>query len=230
MSVRVTPAEPAAGPVALAAGGGGARPARSGLRWAAWVLGGATILGAVLLIACELAAARVPQHRAALEDLIRQQTGLNVSFSELSVRWGWYGPEVVFHSVVLGEPAGRGALLRAPQLIVGLDAWRMVRSGQLQAGRITLVNPDIDLGAGVSLAGAPATGAGREPRLAAGGRWWSGGRGGRIDIQGGTLRWPLTGAPLPLTLSVRHAQLRRLASAWSADALVLLPASLGASA
>jgi len=230
MSVHVTPAEPAAGPVALAAGGGGARPARTGLRWAAWVLGGATILGAVVLIACELAAARVPQHRAALEELIRQQTGLNVSFSELSVGWGWYGPEVVFHSVVLGEPGGRGALLRAPQLIVGLDAWRMVRSGQLQAGRITLVNPDIDLGAGADLAGAPATGPGREPLLTAGARLLSRWRDGRIDIQGGTLRWPLTGAPLPLTLTVRHAQLRRLASAWSADALVLLPASLGASA
>src|SRR5258705_37775 len=127
MSVRVTPAEPAAGPVALAAGGGGARPARTGLRWAAWVLGSATILGAVL-------------------------------------------------------------------------------------------------------AGAPATGPGREPLLTAGARLLSRWRDGRIDIQGGTLRWPLTGAPLPVTLTVRHAQLRRLASAWSADALVLLPASLGASA
>src|ERR1700730_4209242 len=200
MSVRVTPAEPAAGPVALVAGGGAARPARSAVRLAAWVLGGATILGAVVLIACELAAARVPQHRAALEELIRQQTGLNVSFSELSVRWGWYGPEVVFHGVVLGEPGGRGALLRAPQLIVGLDAWGMVRSGR------------------------------GEPLLSAGARLLSRWRDGRIDIQGGTLRWPLTGAPLPLTLSVRHAQLRRLATAWSADALVLLPASLGASA
>src|SRR5260370_26415817 len=148
MRVRVKPAEPAAGPVAPGAGGGAASAARAGLRWALWMLGGGTILGAVVLIAWELAAARVPQHRAALEELIRQQTGLNVSFSELSVRWGWYGPEAVFHSVVLGEPGGRGVLLRAPQLIVGLDAWRMVHSGQLDAGRITLVSPDIDLGAG----------------------------------------------------------------------------------
>jgi uncharacterized protein YhdP len=228
--VRVKPAEPAAGPVAPAAPGAAARLARAGLRWALWMLGGATILGAVVLIAWELAAARVPQHRAALEELIRQQTGLNVSFSELGVRWGWYGPEAVFHSVVLGEPGGRGALLRAPQLIVGLDAWRMVRSGRLEAGRITLVDPDIDLGAGADLAGARAGGAGYEPVLSAGARLLSRWRDGRIDLQGGTLRWPLTGAPLPLTLNVRHAQLRRQASSWSADALVLLPASLGASA
>ncbi len=194
------------------------------------MLGGATLLGAVVLVAWELAAARVPQHRAALEELIRQHTGLNVSFSELGVRWGWYGPEAVFNSVVLGEPGGRGALLRAPQLIVGLDAWRMVRSGRLEAGRITLVDPDIDLGAGADLAGVRAGGAGHEPVLSAGARLLSRWRDGRIDLQGGTLRWPLTGAPLPLTLNVRHAQLRRQASSWSADALVLLPASLGASA
>ncbi len=228
--MRVTRAEPAAGPVALAAGGGAApRAVRTGLRLAAWGLGGGAVLGAVVLVACELAAARVPQHRAALEELIRQQTGLNVNFSELTVRWGWYGPEAVFHSVVLGEPGARGALLRAPQLIVGLDAWRTVRSGRLEAGRITLVNPDIDLGAGVGVAGAPGGGAAGDPVLSAGARLLSRWRDGRIDIEGGTLRWPRAGAALPL-LSVRHAQLRRLASSWSADALVLLPASLGASA
>src|SRR3977135_1137682 len=79
-------------------------------------------------------------------------------------------------------------------------------------------------------AGRGAGGAGREPVLSAGARLLSRWRDGRIDLQGGTLRWPLTGAPLPLTLNLRHAQLRRQASSWSADALVLLPASLGASA
>src|SRR5437899_84468 len=127
MSVRVTPAVPAAAPPAA---GGGVPPARSRLRIAALALGSALILLALTWIAGELAAARVPQHRAALEDLIRHQTGLDVSFSELSVSWGWYGPEAVFHSVELGEPAG-GALLRATRLTVALDAWRMVRSGHL---------------------------------------------------------------------------------------------------
>src|ERR1700721_157606 len=122
MSVRVTPAEPAAGPVALAAGGAGVRPARPGVRWVAWVLGGAAILAAVVLIACELAAAH--------------------------------------HTPGVQPP------------------------DQLQAGRITLVNPDIDLGAGAGVAGAPATGAGREPLLSAGARLLSRWRGGRIDIQG----------------------------------------------
>src|SRR5207237_5182984 len=111
-----------------------------------------------------------------------------------------------------------------------LDAGRSWRGGRLEAGRLPLVNPDIDLGAGAGLAGARAGGAGHEPAPSAGARLLSRWRDGRIDIQGGTLRWPLTGAPFPLTLSLPHAQLRRRASAWTADALVLLPASLGASA
>src|SRR5579862_1052457 len=224
MTVAVSSAEPAAGPP-------GEPQAGAWLRLAAWVLGGVTLAGALLLLAAELAAARVPQHRAALEQLIRYQTGLEVSFSQLSVRWGWYGPEAVFESVVLGEPRGGGAQLRAPQLIVGLDLWRLLRSAQLQASRITLVSADIDLGAGVLAPAAAAGGhAASAPLLEAGGRLLSRWRGGRIDLQGGTLRWPQPHESLPLTLAIRHAQLRRQDGAWNADAWVLLPASLGASA
>ena len=227
----VTRAQPAAGPLAVATGDADARPLKSRLRLLALAAGSAAILVTVAWVAGELAAARVPQHRAALEDLIRHETGLNVSFRELSVRWGWYGPEAVFHSVELGEPAAGGALLRAPQLIVGLDAWRMVRSGHFEAGRITLVSPDIDLGAaGLSApAVAGAAGGAHEDVLTGGARVLSGWRGGRIDIEAGTLRARLP-AGTPLTLMIRRAQLRRLGAKWSADARVLLPASLGYSA
>jgi hypothetical protein len=45
-----------------------------------------------VLVAYEQAQAQVPQHRAALERLVRAQTGLNIRFGELALRWGWYGP------------------------------------------------------------------------------------------------------------------------------------------
>ena len=96
---------------------------------------GVGAISALLLFAYELALARVPQHRAALERLVRAQTGLDVRFTELGLRWGWYGPEAVFHAVSFRESARGGSLLRAPQLVVGLDLWRMVRSGHLEAGR-----------------------------------------------------------------------------------------------
>ena len=48
-------------------------------------------LAATLLITYELALARMPEHRAALERLVRAHTGLDVRFNELGFRWGWYG-------------------------------------------------------------------------------------------------------------------------------------------
>src|SRR5476651_1594429 len=98
-----------------------------------------------MVLAYQLTAARVPEHRAALERLVRAQTGLDLRFEELGLRWGWYGPEAVFSRVELGEPGRANALLRAPELIVGFDAWRTLQSGRLQAGRITLIAPDIEL-------------------------------------------------------------------------------------
>ena len=230
MSVNVTPAAPVAA-------GGPPPPATARLRVALLALGAALFFLTVILIACELAAARVPQHRATLEELIRHETGLEVSFRELSVRWGWYGPEAVFHGVVLGEPAG-GALLRAPRLIVGLDLWRMARSGRLEAGRIALEQPDIDLAAGSvgTVGSADSAGTAQAPPPGArGGRWSTGARmlsrwrGGSIEIEGGTLRGLLPGSA-PVALTLRHALLRRVGAAWDAEALVLLPESLGYSA
>lgn len=231
--MRVTPAEPAAGPETPATGEGLLRAHAARLRLALLAGGSALVLLAIALIAGELAALRVPQHRAALEKLIRHETGLDVRFRELTVRWGWYGPEAVFHSVVLGEPGGAGPLLSAPQLVVGLDAWRMVRSGQLEAGRITLIAPDADLGA---LAAAPPPAGARTFAVAppglldSGARVLSRWRGGRIEVEGGTVRAAPAPGAAPLVFNIRHAQLRRLGARWSADAFVLLPPRLGASA
>ena len=210
----------------------GARALPARLRTLVVAASSLLLLGAVVAGAAALTAARVPQQQAALEELIRRETGLDVSFRELTVRWGWYGPEAVFHAVALGEPAGGGTLLTAPQLVVGLDAWRMVRSGHLEAGRITLIKPDIDL-SGAALTGrtaaAAAATAGQHDFFGSGARVLSRWRGGRIEVQGGTLRIA-PGTATALSFGIRHAQLRRLGANWSADGLLLLPASLGLSA
>ncbi|MGH8132030.1 MAG: hypothetical protein ACRETP_02165, partial [Steroidobacteraceae bacterium] len=194
--------------------------------------GGAVTLAAVALFAYALARARVPQHRAALEDLVRVETGLDVRFSELGLRWGWYGPEAVFRGVELGEPGQGGVLLRAPELVVGFDLWRMLRSGQLQAGRITLVDPDIDLVRAAQIARLPsaahAPAPARESPLTMGARILAHWRGTRIDLEGGTLRSPAAGgAAAPLTVAIRRIALRRSGPEWTADAQLRLPASLG---
>ena len=211
------------------------RLSRSGIRTG--VLAGAAILAiaGTLVIAYELARARVPEHRAALERLVQAQTGLDVRFNELGLRWGWYGPEAVFRRVELGEPGRSNVLLRAPQLIVGFDAWRTMQSGQLVAGRITLVAPDIDLER-LTQGSRPATSAVRARNTAEAARasrdrllerW----RGGRIDLEGGTLRLPdPNGSTNPIIVQVRRASLRRSEDEWNGFGLVFLPERLGRAA
>lgn len=190
------------------------------------------LVAGFLVLAYQLTAARVPEHRAALEHLVRAETGLDLRFEELTLRWGWYGPEAVFSRVELGEPGRANALLRAPELIVAFDAWRTVQSGRLQAGRITLVAPDIELPRyvpAVAVRGAPAE-APADPAASSAAvleRW----RGGRIDFEGGTLHLadPNGGAE-SWAVSIRRASLSRTRDQWRAQAYVLLPERLGASA
>ncbi|HWZ61985.1 MAG TPA: DUF3971 domain-containing protein [Steroidobacteraceae bacterium] len=217
--MHATPAEPAAGPLPAA------RTHRVALRAGLLTLGGALLLTAAAVFAYELAASRVPEHRAALEDLLRAETGLDVRFNELSLHWGWYGPEVVFRAVALGAPGGSRPLLTASRLVVGVDLWRVLRSGELQIGRITFIDPDIDLtrapASRAVRAGAPAAPASPAALLA---RW----RGVRIDVAGGTLR---AGSPAaPLSVGIRTLQLRRAGTQWNATALLALPPSLGGNA
>src|SRR5215472_10233630 len=225
-------AEPAAAPDAAAAGEAGVRAPWRPWRWAL----GAGVTGLTLLVMLwlvyELAAERLPWHRAALEHLVREQTHLDMRFAELQLRWGWYGPEAVFRDVELGAPPAGTLVVRAPELIVGLDAWRMLRNGEPQSDRITLVAPDIEL-----LPATPAAAARvhatdpSEPTLTALSRALSHWRGGRFDIEGGTLRLlPGYGAAPTAVLALRHVTLQRAGAQWSAAAALQLPERLGTTA
>jgi uncharacterized protein YhdP len=193
---------------------------------------GVGVVFALILFAYELALARVPQHRAALERLVRAQTGLDVRFTELGLRWGWYGPEAVFRHVELDEPGSSEALLRAPELVVGFDVWRTLRSGHPEAGRIELVAPEIDFSSrGPRRGGTAPVGSGVESsalgHVAVLQRW----RGGRIDIEGGTVRLPdAAGGVNPLSVQIRRATLRRSDNEWNVDGLLFLPDRVGRSA
>ena len=221
-------ADPGGGPSAASAAAGTVRSARSHLQLLALALGGSAVLALTVLLGFAMIAARVPQHRAALEQLVRHETGLEISFSGLSVRWGWYGPEAVFHDIAVGD-ARRGAALHAPELIVSLDAWRMARSGRVEAGRITFVNPDIDLST-VRAAAAPAAAPGSPQggALDSGAHLLARWRGDRVDLQGGTMRLPAGDGAPPLIVNLRHAELRRRAADWSLEVRALLPDTLGA--
>jgi uncharacterized protein YhdP len=181
-----------------------------------------------MVLAYQLAAARVPEHRAALERLVRAETGLDLRFDELALRWGWYGPEAVFSQVELGEPGGAQVLLHAPELIVGFDAWRTVQSGHLQAGLITLMGPDIELPRAPPVVAGHRAAAAPPASLATLLERW---RGGRLDIEGGTLHLAdPKGRAQGWAVSIRRASLSRARDQWRARGFVLLPERLGASA
>lgn len=185
----------------------------------------ATLL-AFAAMAYELTVARIPEHRLALEELIRHETGLNVGFSTLSVRWGWYGPEAVFHDVALQEGDAQRRLLSAARLRVSLDLWRMARSGRLEAGRIMLDEPQIDLGPGPDAPARTArAGEARATLLQAATRVLSRWRGGEIDIRDGMLRAQWDGRSV--ALRIRYAQLWHLERQWSGSAQLALPGNPG---
>ncbi|HTT02529.1 MAG TPA: AsmA-like C-terminal region-containing protein [Steroidobacteraceae bacterium] len=198
-------------------------------RWAHAAL--AVLVSAAFLAFCyRLALARVPQYRANLESLARARTGLDLHFNELGVRWGWYGPEAVFRDVELGEPGASSVLLRASELIVGLDLWRTLQSGRLQAGRMTLITPDIDAArfttqrTATAQRGAPRA-AEWDPALLE--KWPE----GRLDVEGGTLTLPDAQSPTRTArLLLRRATLRHGVGLWSATVQTLLPERLGSAA
>lgn len=223
--MRVRPADSAAGTDAPAAVQPGEVRARTLVRVMLVTLAGTSLLATVILFTYALAAARVPEHRATLETLVHAETGLDVRFSELKLRWGWYGPEAVFQSIELHEPGAARALLSAPQLVLGVDLWRMLRSGDLAISRVTLVDPNIDLTPGPYV---HATHAAHRSAPASPTRLLSRWHGTRIDIQGGTLRLGLAG--VPLDTGVRRIELRRAGAEWTADALLTLPEALGTTA
>jgi uncharacterized protein YhdP len=198
------------------------------LRAAALGCASLAFVAGFMVFAYELTAARVPEHRAALERLVREATGLDLRFEELDLRWGWYGPEAVFARVELGEPGRADVLLRAPELIVGFDPWRSVQIGTLQAGRITLVAPDIELPRGGGARTAPDA---RVARAAGMGKILEAWRGGRIDIEGGTLHvGNAEPRAEPVVLAIRRASLYRSRDQWRMQAYVLLPERLGSTA
>ena len=217
----VRPAEAAAGTHAVPR-------ADTLLRVALLAICGVSLLATAVLFTYALALARVPEHRATLENLVHAETGLDTRFTELRVRWGWYGPEAVFRAVELREPGETRPLLTAPELVLGVDLWRTLRSGDLAINRITLVEPDIDVTQAspapaahtARTASAPATPS--PAQLLA--RW----RGTRVDVEGGTLRTVVAG--VELAAGIRQIQLRRAGTEWSAQGLLTLPEALGTTA
>ena len=109
---------------------------QSGWRNAALLASLAVAALLALVTTWTAALARVPQQRAAVERLLRAQTGLDVSYGRLVVRLGFYGPEAEFSDLEMRRPGTDAPLLRAPRMVARFESWRLLRGGQLRPGRV----------------------------------------------------------------------------------------------
>jgi len=119
--------------------------APSARRWriAAGALAGLLIVAAVVLGGLRLLVAELPQNAGRVQAWIEQQTRLRIEYRELDARLRWYGPEVVMRDVRVLDRDGTQALFATREGTVGLDLWNFFRTGQLVAGRVRFVGPDI---------------------------------------------------------------------------------------
>lgn len=69
---------------------------------------------------------------------VEQATGLRVEYTDLDARLGLYGPELVFRDARLYAPGEQEPLASARAGRVGADWWRMLQTGRVAAGRVTL--------------------------------------------------------------------------------------------
>lgn len=132
--------------------------------WRNGALLASVALAALLALAAAWisALARVPQQRAAVERLLRAQTGLEVRYDRLVVRLGFYGPEAEFSNVEMLRPGSAAPLLRAPRMIARFESWRLLRGGQLRPGRVLVTGAEVDLRQLVDLRRAAAADGGAE--------------------------------------------------------------------
>jgi uncharacterized protein YhdP len=111
----------------------------------AWVAAGWLLVTAAALLGAYAAAlARLPQQRAAIEALVRVQTGYELRFGRIAVRLGFYGPEAHFTNVEMWRPGRERRLLQAAELVIRFETWRLLRTGSLRPGRILLIGAQID--------------------------------------------------------------------------------------
>jgi uncharacterized protein YhdP len=210
-------------------------------RRAGVLVAGLIVTLAVVAMFAKIVIARVPQQRAAIEQALRQHTGLDIRFASMHVGWGFRGAQAELSDVRIADPQAARFRATAPLVRVTFDSWGLFRGGELALGRVTLVSPVIDIDV-ASLEQArlpnaalatnhshtqPAQSALERDALAQLARALRALPAGRLELEAATLR--LKGAEQFSNglLQITRAVVRRDADSASAYATVLLPAELG---
>jgi uncharacterized protein (TIGR02099 family) len=185
------------------------------------------ILSAVAVGALRFALARVPENAARIQAWVEQQTDYRLEFRAIDARLRWWGPEVVLRDVrVLDRDDPTQALFETSEGAVSLDVWNLFRTGELVAGRVRIVGPELTVvrlaDGRVRLLGQRERPADRPPfdldRLPA----------GHLEVEDATLHYrDLKTGRGPWTLQRVRFSLRRAHDAVDMAGDARLPAQLG---
>jgi uncharacterized protein (TIGR02099 family) len=105
-------------------------------------LGLALVLG-LMFVALRIVVARVPAYSADIRAWVERETRLTLDFDSLDARLRWFGPEVVLRGAKLYEPVDRQPLFTTREARIALDLWSLFRTGELVAGRLRLIGPEV---------------------------------------------------------------------------------------
>jgi uncharacterized protein (TIGR02099 family) len=108
-----------------------------------YVLAGFIGFVLVALLLTKVALDRVPQYQDQIKAWVNRQTGLHIGFAHVSPTLRWYGPELLFDQLELRSRDDRRVLARAASGRIGADLRQVLRTGNIFAGRLELVGPDL---------------------------------------------------------------------------------------
>jgi uncharacterized protein (TIGR02099 family) len=109
----------------------------------AGTLAGLLILAALLLGTLRLGLSQLPDAAPRIQGWIERQTGLRLEFETIDARMRWWGPEVVLRRVRVLDRDAAQSLFATREATVALDAWSLFRSGELVAGRLRFLHPEV---------------------------------------------------------------------------------------
>jgi uncharacterized protein (TIGR02099 family) len=200
-------------------------------RWLAATVAAMAIVSALGVGAFRLALGLLPEYEARVADMVREATGLRLSFDSLDARLGLRGPEIHFQGARIVDPQGE-VLVTAREGAASLALLRSAWFRRLEVGRVVLESPQLHLvifpDRHIELVGQAGFAGSTAPRQPAGGleRVPRGTFEVRdaslsfLDLRAGHTTWELTRA---------NIEMRRQGGSISLKGTVSLPKHLGQS-
>lgn len=114
-------------------------------RWIAGTLVVVAVLSALTVAALRVAFDRLPGYQREVAAKVKALTGLELRFSRLDARLGWYGPEIFFENAAVLGPDGHTVLISASAGRVTFSLLRSAWNRRVEVGRVTLDQPRLNV-------------------------------------------------------------------------------------